>query len=42
MWSELRDKDFTKAWSAKNVINNPSVGYVKRPKQPINKQQQGA
>jgi 5'-3' exonuclease len=42
MWGELRDKDFTKAWSAKNVINNPSVGYVKRPKQPINKQQQGA
>jgi 5'-3' exonuclease len=41
MWSELRDKDFTKAWAAKHCINSPSVGWVKRPKQPI-KQQQGA
>jgi hypothetical protein len=41
MWSELRDKDFTKAWSAKNLINSPRDGWIKRPKQPI-KQQQGA
>jgi 5'-3' exonuclease len=36
MWAELRDKDFTKKWSAKNVINSPKDGWVKRPKQPIN------
>lgn len=42
MWAELRDKEFTKAWSAKHCINSPSVGWVKRPKQPVNKQQQGA
>lgn len=38
VWGELRNKEFTKAWSAKNVINSPRDGWIKRPKQPINKQ----
>lgn len=35
MWSELRDKAFTKAWQDKNVINTAAAGWVKRPRQPV-------